>query len=111
TTSGTIAIGTSSLGLSVNYTKAENGVVLQATGGLTSASSNAFNVQAGAATQFQLTANTITPTAGVADQLTLTALDSNNNVATSYTGSHTSPSAARAWRRAVRTPPSRTARR
>src|SRR5439155_11958982 len=30
----------------------------------------------------------LTPTAGAADQLTLTALDANNNVATGYTGSH-----------------------
>jgi hypothetical protein len=42
----------------------------------------------GPATHFQLTAASTTPTAGEADNLTVTALDAGGNVATGYTGSH-----------------------
>jgi hypothetical protein len=42
----------------------------------------------GPATHFQLTAASVTPTVGEADNLTITALDAVGNVATTYTGSH-----------------------
>ncbi len=43
----------------------------------------------GAATGLSLSAADTTPTAGVADNLTVTAVDSFGNTVTSYTGSHT----------------------
>ena len=42
----------------------------------------------GPATQFSLAATTTTPSAGAADNLTITAKDALGNVATAYTGSH-----------------------
>lgn len=48
----------------------------------------ALTVAPGAATKLSLAAATTTPTAGVADNLTTTALDAYGNTATSYTGSH-----------------------
>jgi hypothetical protein len=42
----------------------------------------------GPATQFTLAATTTTPTAGAADNLTITAKDALGNTATAYTGSH-----------------------
>jgi hypothetical protein len=46
-------------------------------------------VTLGPASQFVLTAATTTPTAGAADNLTITAKDELGNTATTYTGSHT----------------------
>lgn len=48
----------------------------------------AVTVAPGSATKLSLAAATTTPTAGVADNLTTTALDSYGNTATTYTGSH-----------------------
>src|SRR4051812_32209658 len=45
-------------------------------------------VNTGVATQLSLSAASTTPTAAVADNLTLTAKDANGNTATGYTGSH-----------------------
>ncbi|MBA3807202.1 MAG: hypothetical protein H0X28_02215, partial [Solirubrobacterales bacterium] len=42
----------------------------------------------GPATHLVLAASTTTPTAGVADNLTITAKDQSNNTVTTYTGSH-----------------------
>src|SRR3954451_23671730 len=53
----------------------------------TSSSTNA-TVTTGVATQLSLSAASTTPTAGVADNLTVTAKDLNGNTATGYTGSH-----------------------
>src|SRR6478735_5440624 len=46
-------------------------------------------VTLGPASQFLLSAATTTPTAGAADNLTITAKDELGNTATTYTGSHT----------------------
>ncbi|HEY7932204.1 MAG TPA: hypothetical protein VID48_00120, partial [Solirubrobacteraceae bacterium] len=53
----------------------------------TSTSSSA-NVSFGPATHFVLNASSVTPTAGVADNLTVTAEDESNNTVATYTGSH-----------------------
>lgn len=56
--------------------------------GTLAADSVAFDVTSVAATQLRLAAATTTPTAGAADNLTITALDASGNVATGYTGVH-----------------------
>lgn len=55
---------------------------------LTTADSSAFNVTVGSAVSFAISAATTRPTAGVSDNLTITAHDLGGNVATSYTGAH-----------------------
>ena len=71
--------------LSIN--KAGTGYTLTvASSGLTGATSTAFDIVAGAATQFAVTGSA-TQTAGTAGVLTLTALDAQGNIAPSYTGS------------------------
>ncbi len=51
-------------------------------------SSTTVKVTPGQATHFDLQAASTTPTAGAADNLTITALDGNDNTVTTYTGSH-----------------------
>jgi len=51
-------------------------------------SSTTVKVTAGQITHFDLQAASTTPTAGASDNLTITALDGNDNTVTSYTGSH-----------------------
>ena len=62
--------------------------VLTATEGALSGSTGAFTVNARTIASLQLAAATTTPTAGAPDNLTVTALDTYGNTATSYTGSH-----------------------
>jgi hypothetical protein len=63
-----------------------NGYTLVATSGsLTSATSNAFNITATVPTHFSVTGPS-SSTAGAAFTITVTALDANNQVVTSYTG-------------------------
>jgi hypothetical protein len=69
--------------LSIN--KAGTGYTLTASsGGLTSVTSNGFNIGAGAATHFTVVGPAST-TAGTAFNVTVTALDAANNIATGYT--------------------------
>jgi hypothetical protein len=68
--------------------KAESASVAVSDGTIASATPLAVTVAPIAATKFALTATTITPTAGETDNLTVTALDTYGNTATSYTGSH-----------------------
>lgn len=56
--------------------------------GLPSVDSAAFNVTVGSAASLAISAATTSPTAGVADSLTITAHDLGGNVATGYTGVH-----------------------
>ena len=56
--------------------------------GLTTADSAAFNVTVGPAASLTISAVTTSPTAGVADNLTIVAHDLGGNVATGYTGVH-----------------------
>jgi hypothetical protein len=55
--------------------------------GAVSATSGSFTVNAATAASLSLAAASTTPTAGVADNLTITALDPYGNTATAYTGS------------------------
>jgi hypothetical protein len=57
-------------------------------GSISSATPLALVVGPSAASSFSLAATTTTPTAGAADNLTITALDAYGNTATAYTGSH-----------------------
>ncbi len=56
--------------------------------GLSTADSAAFNVTVGSAVSLAISAATTRPTAGTADNLTITAHDLGGNVATTYTGAH-----------------------
>ena len=55
---------------------------------VTGASTSGFTMVAGHAASLILGAASTTPTAGVADNLTVTAFDAFDNTATGYTGSH-----------------------
>jgi hypothetical protein len=69
--------------------KAGNGYTLVATdGALASATSSAFNVTVGAATQFVVSAPATANAGGAVAGITLTAADAGGNVVTTYTGSH-----------------------
>jgi adhesin/invasin len=90
TVAGTIPAGQSSVTIDgVTYTKAESGVTITATrtsgDNLTAGTSAPFSVDPGPATHFGLSASS-PQTAGVAFDLSVTALDANDNVATGYTG-------------------------
>ena len=80
---------TNGVAAAVSITLYDSGsTVLTATDGPSGAtgSSGAFNVNPLAISSFSLAAATTTPTAGAADNLTITALDQYGNTATSYTG-------------------------
>jgi hypothetical protein len=68
--------------------KAGTGYQLRASDGTRTADTTAFNVSVGPAARFALAAATTTPTAGVADNLTITAFDAGDNLVTGYTGAH-----------------------
>ena len=68
--------------------KAGTGYQLRASDGTSTIDSAAFNVTTGAASRLVLSAATTTPTAGTADNLTITAVDAGGNTATAYTGTH-----------------------
>ncbi len=87
--SGQASVSGSSNGVMSLY-KAETANIV-VTQGLVSNSSNPLQVivsSTGTATQFSLTAATTTPTAGAADNLTITAEDTYGNTVTTFTGSH-----------------------
>ncbi len=73
---------------SCQINKSGTGYTLKATdGSLTSATSAAFNITVGAASQLVLSASTTSPTVGATDNLTLTAQDAGGNTVTTFTGS------------------------
>ncbi len=57
-------------------------------GGVTTVDSSSFDMTTGALTQLSLQAASTTPTAGTADNLTVTAQDQYGNTEATYTGSH-----------------------
>jgi hypothetical protein len=61
---------------------------LKVTDGTLTSATTTVTVAAAAAAKLSLSAASTTPTAGVADNLTITALDTYGNTATTYTGSH-----------------------
>jgi hypothetical protein len=71
--------------------KAENTVALQGTSSLATRTTNSFTVSPGTANHLALTGEPLTSTAGTvfANDLTLTAFDKHNNLATNYTGTLT----------------------
>ncbi|MEI6606098.1 MAG: Ig-like domain repeat protein [Verrucomicrobiota bacterium] len=88
---GTLTTGNSSVTISgVTYSKAESGVVLAATRTsgdiLLPANSSAFSVVSGAATTLTVAGFPSPQVQGTAGSVTVTAKDSNGNVATGYTG-------------------------
>jgi hypothetical protein len=68
--------------------KVGTGYKLRASDGTFNANSTAFDVTVGPAARFVLAAATATPTAGAADNLSITAQDAGGNTATGYTGAH-----------------------
>ncbi len=72
---------------SVTLTNAQP-TAITATQGSITGTSTSITVNPGTAASLNLAATTSTPTAGSGDNLTITALDSDGNTATSYTGSH-----------------------
>ena len=88
---GTLTTGNSSVTISgVTYSKAESGVVLAATRTsgdfLLPANSSAFSVVSGAATTLTVAGFPSPQVQGTAGSVTVTAKDSNGNMATGYTG-------------------------
>lgn len=86
-TAGIAAVSSSKNGVMTLY-KAESPSISVTDGTVTTATPLEMTVASAAATKFALTATTTTPTAGAADNLTVTAQDTYGNTATSYTGSH-----------------------
>jgi hypothetical protein len=84
---GVATVSSSKNGVMTLY-KAESPHIAVTDGTVSSAASLAVIVAPVAAAKFALTAATTTPTAGETDNLTVTALDTYGNTATSYTGSH-----------------------
>ena len=66
--------------------KAGTGYRLRATSGSDTDDTGSFNVTAGPAVAFTIEADDTTPTAGAANDITITAVDAGGNTATSYTG-------------------------
>ncbi len=86
-TAGVATVSSSTNGAMKLYAKGEAGI--QASdGSISTVTPLGVTVAAAAAAKFALTAATATPTAGEADNLTITAQDAYGNLATSYAGSH-----------------------
>ncbi len=68
--------------------KAETALLTVSDGTVNNGAGLSVTVAAAAAASFSMTAASTTPTAGEADNLTITALDAFGNVAVTYTGSH-----------------------
>jgi hypothetical protein len=68
--------------------KAETASVTVAAGAVTNGTGLSVTASVGAAASLGLAAASVTPTAGVADNLTITVKDAYGNTITSYTGSH-----------------------
>jgi hypothetical protein len=83
-----VATVTSSKNGAMTLYKAESPSISVTDGTVSSSASLAVTVAPAVAAKFALTATTTTPTAGETDNLTVTALDTYGNTATSYTGSH-----------------------
>jgi len=88
TFSAGIATVSSSKNGAMTLYKAESPSISVTDGTVTTATPLAVTVAPAVAAKFALTATTTTPTAGAADNLTVTAQDAYGNTATSYTGSH-----------------------
>jgi hypothetical protein len=86
-TNGVATVTGSNNGAMTLY-KAEAAKVTVTDGTLNNGAGLTVTVAAATATSLSLTAASITPTAGVADNLTVTAKDTYGNTATGYTGSH-----------------------
>jgi hypothetical protein len=84
---GVATVSTGKNGAMTLY-KAESPSISVTDGTVTTATPLAVTVAPATAAKFALGATTTTPTAGAADNLTVTAQDSYGNTATSYTGSH-----------------------
>jgi hypothetical protein len=84
---GVATVAGASNGVMVLY-KAEAAKVTVTDGTLSNGAGLTVTVAAVSATSLSLAAASITPTAGVADNLTITAKDTYGNTATTYTGSH-----------------------
>ena len=85
--SGVATVSGSANGVMRLY-KVETANITVAEGGSYTSGALAITVHAAAISKLSLAAATTTPTAGQADNLTITALDAYGNTATSYTGSH-----------------------
>jgi hypothetical protein len=83
-----VATGSSGKNGAMTLYKAESPSIAVTDGTVSSAASPAVTVAPAAAAKFALTATTTAPVAGETDNLTITALDTYGNTATSYTGSH-----------------------
>jgi hypothetical protein len=86
-TAGIATVSSSKNGAMTLY-KAESPSISVTDGTVTTATPLAVTVAPSTPAKFALTAITTTPTAGAADNLTVTAQDTYGNTATSYTGSH-----------------------
>jgi hypothetical protein len=86
-TSGVATVAGSNNGMMTLY-KAEAAKITVTDGTLSNGVGLTVTVAAASAASLSLTAASVTPTAGVADNLTLTAKDTYGNTATTYTGSH-----------------------
>jgi hypothetical protein len=86
-TEGVAAVSSGKNGV-MNMVKPGSASITVSDGSITNGSGLAVTVSPGAASVFVLAAATTTPTAGAADNLTITAKDAYGNTATAYTGSH-----------------------
>jgi alpha-tubulin suppressor-like RCC1 family protein len=86
-TNGVASVSGSSNGVMRLY-KAETASIVVSDGTHSNGAGLSVTVSAGALSSFGMTAATTTPTAGQADNLTITAQDQYGNTVTSYTGSH-----------------------
>lgn len=86
-TSGVATVTSSKNGVLKVY-RAGAASIAASEGSIATTSPLALTVAPGVATKYALAAATTTPVAGTVDNLTITALDTYGNTATSYTGSH-----------------------
>ncbi len=86
-TNGVATVAAGNNGVMKLY-KAEAALITVSDGSISNGSGLSVTAVAAAAASFSLTAASTTPTAGEADNLTVTALDAYGNTATTYTGSH-----------------------
>ncbi len=86
-TSGVASVSGANNGVMTLY-KAETAKVTVSDGSISNGTGLSVTVSPGPAASLSLAAATTTPTAGAADNLTITAKDAYGNTATTYTGSH-----------------------
>jgi hypothetical protein len=84
---GVASVSASANGVMKLYAKSEAGIEAS-DGSISTAAPLAVTVSSATAAKFALAAATATPTAGEADNLTITAQDAYGNLANTYTGSH-----------------------